>query len=66
VSELLSEFVKAVADAVIPSIDIETSRCMVESLDVMVTELIKKQSEGVDVRAVREHLPKIAEFLLHA
>lgn len=66
VRDLLSDFVKAVADAVIPSIDIETSRCMVESLDVMVTELIKKQSEGVDVRAVREHLPKIAEFLLHA
>lgn len=66
VSELLGDFVKAVEDTVIPSIDIETSRCMVESLDVMTTELIKKQSEGVDVRAVREHLPKVAEFLLHA
>lgn len=57
---------RAVEETVIPSIDIETSRCMVESLDVMVTELIKKQSDGVDIRVVREHLPKMAEFLLHA
>lgn len=35
----------------------ESATYLVETLDVMTTELIKKQSEGVDVKIVIEHLP---------
>lgn len=66
VRDTLCDFIKAVDKTVIPSIDIELSKCLVESLDVMVDELVKKQKEGVDIRHVQQHLPKMCEFLLHA
>ena len=39
---------------------------MVESLDVIIEWCIKKQEQDVDVRVVRQYLPKILEFLLKA
>ena len=52
VSESLSEFVKAVEDTVIDSLDIETASILIKSISVLVEEMIKKQGEGVDVNLI--------------
>jgi hypothetical protein len=41
-SDSLREFVKAVEDTVIDSIDVETADLLLHSLDVMIDEMIKK------------------------
>jgi hypothetical protein len=63
-SDSLREFVKAVDEKVIDSVDIETADLLIHSLNVMIDELIKKQEEGVDIRIIEEHLPKITNFIL--
>jgi hypothetical protein len=63
-SDSFKEFVKAVEETVIDSLDIETADLLIHTLDVMVDEMIKKQGEDVDVRAIQEHLPKFTNFIL--
>ena len=46
----------AVQDSVVDSLDIETSSVLVETIDVMTTEMIKKRKEGVDISIVQPHL----------
>jgi hypothetical protein len=60
----LREFVKAIDEKVIESVDIETADLLIHSLNVMIDELIKKQEEDVDIRIIEEHLPKITNFIL--
>ena len=64
VADSLKEFVKAVEETVIDSLDVETASILVKSLSVMVEEMIKKQSEGVDVQHIQEHLPKFVDFIV--
>lgn len=64
VYDTLKDFVNAIHDTVIDSIDIETADHLVETLYTMTTTLIEKQSEGVDIRIVEEHLPAILDFIL--
>lgn len=52
VSEMFGEFIKAVKGYVIDSLDIETADYLVETLEVIIFELIKKDKEGVDIRMV--------------
>lgn len=47
----------AIQDSVIDSLDIELATYLVESLDVMTTEMIKKKKEGLNVSVVENHLP---------
>jgi len=54
----------AIQSTVINFIDIEVATNLVESLDVMIEALIKKQEEEVDVRIIRQYLPRILEFLI--
>lgn len=49
VSDLLSQFVKAIYDSVIESLDIETSGHLLESLSTITEWLLKKSKEGVDI-----------------
>jgi hypothetical protein len=44
--------VKAIQETVIDSIDIETADHLIETLDTIITTLIVKKSEGVDIRVV--------------
>ena len=48
-AEQFSLFIKAVRETVVDSIDNEYADYLIETLDVIVTELIKKQEEEVDV-----------------
>ena len=66
VAETFKLFIRAVRDTVIDSIDIETADNLCESLEVIITELLKKDKDGVDIRMVREYLPDILNFLLKA
>lgn len=61
---LLKSFISAIDNHVIESIDIETAHHLLETLDTMVTELIKKQSQGVDVSMCRSYLHRILNYLL--
>lgn len=53
---VLEDFMHAVQDSVVDSLDIETSSVLVETIDVMTTEMIKKRKEGVDISIVQPHL----------
>ena len=63
-SVVLRDFVKAIHETVIDSIDIETANHLIETLDTMFTALIEKQAIGVDIRAIEEHLPSLLDFIL--
>jgi hypothetical protein len=58
------DFIKAVKESVLDGIDAETADHLLETLETIINEFIKKQSEGVDVRMCLEHLPDILNFLL--
>jgi len=66
VRDTFDSFIKAVKDCVIDSIDIESADFMIESLDTIITELLKKEAEGIDIRMVREYLPDMLNFMLAA
>ena len=66
VKDLLLDFMEAIKTTVILSLDIELATYLVESLDVMTTELIKKKKEGMNVSEVERHLPQMLSFLLEA
>lgn len=63
-AEQFTNFVKGVKETVLESIDIEYANYLVESLDVMVTELIKKKEQEVDITMCKEHLPDLLFFLI--
>lgn len=64
VSDTLRDFIRAIQDTVIESIDIETADHLLETLDTMFTTLILKQSEGIDIRIIEDHLPSLLNFIL--
>ena len=51
-ADLFSNFIKAVKETVIDAMDIETADHLLESLEAIITWVIKKKEEGVDVRMV--------------
>ena len=59
-----ADFVKAVKETVVDSLDIELSINLIQTLDIFVTELIKKQDEGIDVSMCKQHLPDLLSFLI--
>ena len=50
-SETLENFIKAVKECVIPSIDIENANYLIESLETIIIEVLKKKEEVIDIRA---------------
>ena len=50
--DITKDFIKAINDCFIDSIDIETAGYLVETLDVMISEICKKNQQGVDVRMI--------------
>ena len=64
VHDTLRDFVKAIHETVIDSLDIETADHLIETLDTIITTLIDKQAEGVDIRVVDVHLPSLLDFIL--
>jgi hypothetical protein len=66
VYDTLRDFVTAVKETVVPSIDIESANYLLESLEAIITEVLKKKEEGVDVSIIKEHLSDFLDFLLAA
>mmetsp|Transcript_33001 Transcript_33001/g.50530 ORF Transcript_33001/g.50530 Transcript_33001/m.50530 type:complete len:384 (+) Transcript_33001:1458-2609(+) len=64
-ADTLKDFMKAVEDTVLDSIDLETADHLLETLSTMVEWLVKKKGEGVDVRLIEEYLPQLLKFLLY-
>lgn len=64
--DVLKDFINAVKDSVIPSMDIESADSLVETLEVMINEMIKKKDEGVDIRTVEPHVRDLLDFLISA
>ena len=53
VAELMDDFVKAVESHVIDQVDFEVAEHLVETLDTIVTEVIKKQDQGIEVLMIK-------------
>ena len=62
--ELTKKFISAIDKHVIESIDIETAHHLVETLDTMISELIKKQKEQVDILMCQQFLPNLFKYIL--
>lgn len=46
--------------------DIENANYLIESLETIIAELLKKGQEGVDISMVKEYLKDMLDFLLAA
>lgn len=64
--DTFENFIKAVKDTVIPSLDIESANGLVESLGVIIAALIKKQKEGVNIQMINSFTRDILDFLIAA
>jgi hypothetical protein len=65
-AQLFANFIKSLKECIIDTLDIESSNYLLETLDIMLKELVLKKSQNVDTRMVDQYLPDLLNFLLKA
>lgn len=64
VHELLNDFIFAIKECVLDSLDQETAPLLLYTLDVMCEELVIRKNKGVDISIMHEHMKDLFYFVI--